>query len=88
LISGKQVKIKIQGRHFQRAIVWVYTPDGKDVSAEMLKTGMAWHYKQYSKEKEYAELENAAHQQKIGLWADKNPIEPWLFRREKGSVTN
>jgi len=85
-IFGKQVQIKIQNKdRWQRAIVKVYTPDGKDVSAEMLKTGMAWHYKQYSKDTEYAQLENAARQHKIGLWADKNPVEPWEWRRNKKS---
>lgn len=83
MIFGKQVEIKIQGRHYKRAVVWVFTAEGKDVSAEMLKAGMVWHYKQYSKDKEYAELESIAHQQKIGLWIDKNPIEPWLFRKQK-----
>ena len=82
LIFGKQVKIKIQGRHFKRAVVWVYTPDGKDVALEMLRAGLAWHYKQFSKDVEYAELEDAARQRKIGLWADKNPIEPWNYRKK------
>jgi len=80
LIFGKQVKIKIQGRHFKRAVVWVYTLDGKDIALEMLKAGMAWHSKQYSKDKEYADFESKARRQKVGLWKDKNPIEPWNFR--------
>jgi endonuclease YncB( thermonuclease family) len=41
LIFGKTVTIKVQGKSFDRAVVWVYTEDGKDVSAEMLKAGMA-----------------------------------------------
>ena len=69
------------GNRYQRAIVRVYTSDGKDVSAEMLKSGMAWHYKQYSKDNEHAELENTARQQKIGLWTDKNPVAPWKYRK-------
>jgi len=82
LISNKQVRIKIRDiDQYRRAVVQVYTEDEKDISAEMLRAGMAWHYKQYSKEKEYAELEKEARQQKIGLWADKNPIEPWEWRR-------
>jgi len=82
LIFGENVHIKIQDKdRYQRAIVRVYTSDGKDVSAEMLKSGMAWHYKQYSKDKEYAELENTARQQKIGLWTDKNPVAPWKYRK-------
>ena len=82
LIFGEQVQIKIQNKdRYGRAVVWVYTAKGKDVSAEMLKAGMAWHYKQYSKDKEYAELENQARNGKIGLWTDKNPVAPWEYRK-------
>ena len=88
LIFGKQVKIKIQGRHYERAIVRVFTAEGKDVSAEMLKAGMAWHYKQYDKSKNYAQLENQARNERIGLWADKNPMEPWLFRKQNQQYKN
>jgi endonuclease YncB( thermonuclease family) len=49
----------------------------------MLKAGMAWHYKQFDKSEEYARFETQARNKKIGLWADKNPIEPWLFRKQK-----
>ena len=84
LIFGKTVGIKIQERdYFGRLVVWVYTPDGKDVSAEMLKAGMAWHFKKYDKSEEYATLENNARLKGIGFWADKNPIAPWEFRRSK-----
>ena len=82
LIFGEQVQIKIQNKdRYCRAVVWAYTAEGKDVSAEMLKVGMAWHYKQYSKDEEYAELENQARNGKIGLWTDKNPVAPWEFRK-------
>jgi len=83
LIFGEEVQIKIQNKdRYGRAVVWVVF-NGKDVSAEMLKAGMAWHYKQYSKDKDYAELEEQARQKKIGLWADKEPVAPWEFRRKK-----
>lgn len=82
LIFGKQVHIKIQNKdRWQRAIVWVYTSDKKDISAEMLKSGMAWHYKKYDNTEEYAELENEARQNRIGLWQDNEPIPPWNFRK-------
>lgn len=82
LIFGKTVGIKEQKTDFfGRLVVWVYTPDGKDVSAEMLKAGMAWHFKKYDKSEEYATLENNARMKRIGLWADKSPIAPWEFRR-------
>ena len=58
LIFGKTVGIKIQETdYFGRLVVWIYTSDDKDVSAEMLKAGMAWHFKKYDKSKECASLE-------------------------------
>ena len=82
LIFGETVGIKVQSTdQFGRQVVWVYTPDKKDVAAEMLKAGMAWHFKKYDKSKEYASLEDEAKLRRLGLWIDKNPIAPWNFRR-------
>ena len=82
LIFGKQVQIRIQNKdRYGRAVVWVFTAEGKDVSTEMLKAGMAWHFRQYSKDIGYAKLENAARKQRIGLWTDNNPIAPWEYRK-------
>ena len=82
LIFRKTVGIKVQSTdHFDRQVVWVYTPDKKNVAAEMLKAGMAWHFKKYDKSKEYAALEVEARLRRLGLWIDKNPIAPWNFRR-------
>jgi len=85
LIFGQIVVIKIQKKSdgYGRPIVWVYTPDGKDVSAEMLKAGMAWHFKKYDSTLDYAQYEAIARKARIGLWADNNPIAPWDYRRKK-----
>lgn len=84
LIFGKTVGIKIQETdYFGRLVVWVYTPDGTDVSAEMLKAGMAWHFKKYDMSKEYALLENEARLRRVGLWRDKEQTAPWEFRKER-----
>lgn len=49
----------------------------------MVQEGMAWHYKQYSKDEALAKAETEAKEKKRGLWADANPIPPWDFRRGK-----
>lgn len=82
LIFGKTVGIKFQSKdRYGRSVVWVYTPESEDVSAEMLKAGMAWHYKKYDDSAQYADLEDEARVNKVGLWADANPVEPWNFRK-------
>jgi endonuclease YncB( thermonuclease family) len=83
LIFGKSVKIKVQGKSWDRAVVWVHTTDDKDIAAEMLRAGMAWHYKKYANDTLYATLEDQARNAKIGLWADKDPVAPWDWRKKK-----
>lgn len=84
LIFGKTVGIKLDKIDFYgRPVVWVYTPDGKDVSAAMIMSEMAWHYKKYDKTELYNILEIGARSKNLGLWADKEPIAPWDFRKKK-----
>ena len=86
LIYGKTVGIKLDKiDFFGRPVVWVYTPDGKDVSAEMIMSGMAWHFKKYDKTELYSILEIEARYKQKGLWFDKDPVAPWDFRKKKKS---
>ena len=66
------------GRYVAKIII-----DNIDINAEMLKTGLAWHYKQYDKNPEYARLEQEAKQNRRGLWIEKNPIPPCIYRKTK-----
>ena len=66
------------GRYVAKIII-----DNTDVNAQMLKAGLAWHYKQYDKNPEYARLEQEAKQNRRGLWMEKNPIPPWIYRKTK-----
>lgn len=83
LISEKQVGIRVHtpSDTYGRPVVYVIMPDGNDVGAEMLRAGMAWHYKHYDNSPLYERLELEARAKKIGLWADEKPIPPWEFRR-------
>ena len=53
----------------------------------MVKAGYAWHYKKYQKEQSvddrllYSDAEDNARSNKIGLYQDKEPIEPWKWRK-------
>lgn len=84
LIFGKKVGVKVDSKdRYGRLIVWVFTPEGKDVSAEMLKAGMAWHYKKYDDSELYETLENEAKNNHSGLWIDNEPVAPWDFRKAR-----
>ena len=86
LAFGKNVTLISTGKkgNFDRngrMIAEIYSNEKTCLNKEMLKTGLAWHYKKYSKNAEYAQLENTARKNKAGLWADQNPIAPWNFRK-------
>lgn len=82
LVFGKAVLVVEQGRdRYKRTIGRVYQGD-VDVSAEQVKQGMAWVYRKYSKDVSLLPLENDAKAQRLGLWADVEPIPPWEWRHK------
>tara|TARA_B100000427_G_C15353127_1_gene526376 strand:+ start:135 stop:617 length:483 start_codon:yes stop_codon:yes gene_type:complete len=51
------------------------------INAKMIKSGNAWVYKRYRSNTYLINLENQARSNKIGIWKDNNPIEPWIYRK-------
>lgn len=80
---GKKVTLISHGKdRYGRTLGLVVV--GKDtLNYEILKAGYGWHYKQYNKEKRLSEMELQARSNKLGLWIDKDPMAPWMFRRKK-----
>ncbi len=80
LVFGKEVQVDIVDvDHYGRFVGRVFV-DGKDLSVELVKAGLAWHYVQYSTDTVLANAEKTARAAKIGLWSLPNPIPPWDFR--------
>ncbi len=81
-VLNQKVRIEvIDTDRYGRKVARIYYGNGKDLSKEMIKKGFAWHYKAYNKETELADLENEARKKKVGLWAKKDPIPPWEYRK-------
>ena len=81
LCFGKEVVASVKGKDkYGRTLAGV-TVGGKRVQAELVSAGLAWHYKQYSTDKELARLETEARKAKRGLWADENAVAPWEWRK-------
>ena len=59
------------------------TIDGRDVSAEQVRRGMAWVYRAYSMDPGLLRLEASAREARLGLWDDPAPVPPWEWRRLK-----
>jgi len=84
LCFGKIVIVSSEGKkdRYTRLIAEILLQDGRNVNKELVKNGLAWHFKKYSDNKDYADLEFEARNNKIGLWRDSNPIAPWDWRRK------
>ena len=80
LVANREVRVAWSKRDRYQRILGTVFVDGKDANLEMLKAGMAWHYKKYDSTPAYAQAESEARAAKRGLWQEKNPIEPEQFR--------
>ena len=66
---------------YGRSIAMIYYDNGKYLSAQLLKNGLAWHYKRYSSSVELSNYEEKSKMDKVGLWIDDNPTPPWDWRK-------
>lgn len=57
---------------------------GQDTGTEMVRAGLAWWYVRYGKDHRHlAAVEADAKARRVGLWADREPVAPWDFRRKR-----
>ena len=54
-----------------------------DINRELVSAGYAWVYDQYVTDNSFYENQIKARDFKKGLWRDKNPLEPWNWRKLK-----
>lgn len=82
-IFGKIVKYDVKKKdRYGRSIAFLFY-EGKNLSHELLKAGLAWHYSYYSDDRYMAQLEAQARKEKKGLWADSHPINPYEYRKRQ-----
>jgi len=81
MVDGRRVEVVRKDKdRYGRTIgqIWL---QGKDVNRIMVQKGYAWAYRYYSDA--YVADENRARKHRIGLWRDKNPVEPYQFRKNR-----
>ena len=84
MIAGRTVAVDVRDTdRYGRSIGVVSTSDVADVNLEMLRAGMAWHYSHYDSTPAYRDAERAARRDGLGLWRDRNPVNPYDWRRKK-----
>ena|SRR5690242_7194257 len=54
--------------------------EGVDVNAEQVRRGMAWVRGEPVKDPGLSKLQKDAQSSKRGLWSDKSPTPPWIWR--------
>lgn len=89
LCFGKMVTLIGDGKTDRngRLIAELILLNGVNVNKTLVKMGLAWHFKKYSKDVSYAKLEIAARNKKVGLWKEKNPVSPWDWRKLRKSAS-
>lgn len=82
LVFGKTVNVFSKGKkdRWGRLIAVVKIRD-LNLNKELVKNGLAMHYKKYSKDSSYDLIEKKAKSGKIGMWTQPNVIAPWIYRK-------
>lgn len=89
LVYGKPVTIDYTKQDRYGRLVGKVLHEGSDINYVQIQRGLAWFYHKYKSElsvadqSAYQQAEEAAHTQRLGLWADPQPIAPWDYRNRK-----
>ena len=84
LCFSKIVSIDIKDiDRYGRTVGIVWTADSTNLNLELLRSGLAWHYKIFDNSDDFAQAEHLARINKVGLWGEPNAAPPWEFRRKK-----
>lgn len=81
LVFGKDVRVVSSGSdRYGRTIGRVFVGE-TDVNAALVNAGLAWQYWQYDKSVELWQAELDSREAHRGLWADRDPVPPWEWRK-------
>ena len=88
-ILGKEIQVEYNMIDFYGRLVGsVVLPQGNVLNEELVRAGLAWHYRVIPSPNRLLErLQYEAWEKKMGIWVESFPIPPWKFRREKKPPT-
>ena len=88
LLLKKKVFVEMKGKDmWGNRLASITLKNGKKMEEELLKAGMAWHNTLKSTDKSLAQLESNTKDKKVGLWANTDPMAPWIFRRQQSMTS-
>lgn len=83
---GRPALVTARGTDRHGRVVGQLEAGGRDCGLALLRAGLAWHAKAYANDLApadrvaYAQAEAAARRDRLGLWADAQPVPPWTHR--------
>lgn len=87
LVYGKSILIRWKTKDRNKRLLGELFLGDQNINQILVSKGLAWHYKKYSKEKIYDQIELQARKQKLNIWSQPNPIAPWDYRKMKKNLT-
>jgi len=78
----KKVKVEVLSFEGERLIVGRVYVDEIDLSMELVNAGLAWYYKGHGRNRYISKAQKKAKKKKIGIWSQKKPKPPWLYKSE------
>jgi endonuclease YncB( thermonuclease family) len=84
MVAGRNVGVVVLGKDsYGRTDGTVYLGE-RNINLAMVAAGHAWWYRYYAPDEHLLEAaEDKARAERLGLWAEPNPVPPWEWRRQQ-----
>ena len=83
LLYEKEVTLIAQGEDRYGRVLGNLISNELNVNMLMVKFGFAWVYDEYAKNSSLYKYQDQAKSENLGLWRAKDPIAPWVWRKQK-----
>ena len=83
LLYEKDVTLISQGEDRYGRVLGNLFSNELNVNMLMVKFGFAWVYDKYAKNSSLYKYQDQAKAKNLGLWQTKDPIAPWVWRKQK-----
>ena len=86
ICGGELASLETKGQDRNGRVLARVTCNGADANAEQVRRGMAWVFDLDSKpDSQLHAIQDEARAARRGLWARKDPVPPWDWRRRQDS---
>ncbi|PPD54301.1 MAG: hypothetical protein CTY10_07700 [Methylotenera sp.] len=82
LCENADVRVYVMGKDRYKRNVGKLICNNQDASVYMVKNGHAWFNKRYSMDYTLDLAEQESRLNQLGLWKQKNPTPPWVWRQK------